>query len=92
MRSCTNEGLVKKSSGREWRHPSPQLAYLMSLAGGNERGKSDVVISACWKTCWTTHCSFPNPNSAFDHCSQADRIPEKDMTNVQHDVLHHFVA
>ena len=29
----------------------------MSLAGGNERGKSDVVISARWKTCWTTHCS-----------------------------------
>jgi hypothetical protein len=28
--------------------------------------------------------------SAFDHCSRADRIPAKDVTIIQHDVLHHL--
>ena len=30
-----------------------------------------------------------NLKSAFDRCSQPDRIPAKDMTKVQYDFLHH---
>jgi hypothetical protein len=28
--------------------------------------------------------------SAFDHCSRADRIPAKSITNLQHNVLLHI--
>ena len=31
-----------------------------------------------------------NLKSLFDHCSWADRIPAKGMTNVQHNFLHHI--
>jgi hypothetical protein len=42
------------------------------------------------QTITLVNTAFHNPNSLFDHCSRADRIPAKGMTNIQHNVLYHI--